>query len=66
MIWNLRCGIEWKRHLIPIVFLFVMILSQQVLNNLDVTMIGLIKSDEDVGLYSTAVKIYYVGGFAKI
>lgn len=60
MIWNFRSGIDWKRHVPPIVTLFVMILSQQVLNNLDVTMLGFMKGDRSVGLYSTALKIYSI------
>lgn len=49
--------IEWKKHLAPIVYLFVMILSQTIFNTADVTMLGLMKDDYAVGIYSTAVKI---------
>ncbi|RHM59393.1 MULTISPECIES: oligosaccharide flippase family protein [Coprobacillaceae] len=51
--WN----IDWKRHMKPILCLFVMLLSQTIFNSSDITMLGLIKGDFDVGLYSTAVKI---------
>lgn len=49
--------IEWKRHMIPIIFLFVMVLSQTVFSSADVTMLGLYKGDYEVGIYSTAIKI---------
>ena len=50
-------GIEWKRHLKPVLLLFVMILAQSLFNNVDVTMLGIIKGDREVGIYSTAHKI---------
>ena len=49
--------IDWKKHLPPIMFLFVMMLAQTILNNTDVTMLGLIRNDYEVGLYSTAHKV---------
>lgn len=49
--------INWKKHIIPICLLFVMMLSQLIFNNADVTMLGIIKGDYDVGLYTTAMKI---------
>lgn len=48
---------NWKVHAKPIVLLFVMILAQTIFSNADVTMIGLIKGDTEVGYYSTAYKI---------
>ena len=48
---------HWKRHFKPILFLFVMILAQTVFNNADITMLGLMKGDYEVGIYSTAFKI---------
>lgn len=50
-------SIDWKKHLMPILYLFVMTLSQVVFNNVDITMLGMIKGDYEVGLYSTAHKI---------
>lgn len=44
-------------HLKPILLLFVMILAQNVFNNADITMLGLMKGDFEVGIYSTAYKI---------
>jgi len=49
--------IEWNRHMIPIISLFVMTLSQVIFHNADITMLGIMKSDYEVGLYSTAHKI---------
>lgn len=49
-----------KRHLSPIFQLFAMLLSQQVFVNSDTTILGLVKGDYQVGLYSTSVKIYNI------
>ena len=49
-------NIDWKRHLSPILFLFVMQLSVTIFNNADTTMLGIMQSDYQVGLYSTALK----------
>lgn len=46
-----------RKHLKPIGLLFVMILAQTIFNSSDITMIGLMRGDFEVGLYSTAVKI---------
>lgn len=49
--------INWKKHFTPIVYMFVMILAQTILNSVDTTMLGLIHGDLAVGIYSTATKI---------
>lgn len=49
---------EAKKHLPQILLLFSMILSQTIYVNSDVTMLGFIRGDYEVGLYSTSVKIY--------
>lgn len=49
--------IDWKRHLSPILFLFVMQLSVTIFNNADTTMLGIMKSDYQVGVYNTALKV---------
>ena len=49
--------INWKSHMPPILLLFVMSLSQMIFNNVDITMLGLIWNDKEVGLYTTAHKI---------
>lgn len=49
--------INWKKHIPPIMLLFVMMLSQTIFNNVDITMLGIFQDDYQVGLYSTAYKI---------
>ncbi len=49
-----------KRHLPPVLLLFAMQLSQIIFTNADVTILGLFHGDWEVGLYSTAVKIYNI------
>ena len=50
-------NIEWKRHLGPIIWLFVMSLSQVIFKNVDITMLGVMWNDYEVGIYTTAEKI---------
>ena len=52
--------LQFKRHIVPILWMFVMLLSQNVFHQADVTMLGLMRSDYEVGLYSTSVKIYTI------
>ncbi len=56
-IWDVRNGIDWKRHIMPITYMFVMILAQTIFNSVDSTMLGLIHGDREVGIYSAAHKI---------
>lgn len=51
---------EWKKHMKPILLLFTMILAQTIFKNTDITMLGLMKGDFEVGIYSTAIKIYNI------
>lgn len=46
-----------KKHIPPIMGLFAMLLSQTIMGSIDTTMLGFMKSDYDVGLYSVASKI---------
>lgn len=50
--------IEWKKHMPPIMLMFSMIIAQTIYCNSDMTMLGLMRGDFEVGLYSTSVKIY--------
>ncbi len=50
-------NIHWQEHFKPILLLFVMLLAQTVFNNTDTTMLGLMKGDFEVGIYSTAHKM---------
>lgn len=47
-----------KKHIIPIVVMFGFLISSIICTNSDITIIGFIQGDREVGLYSTAVKIY--------
>lgn len=47
-----------KKHLPPIMMLFSLILAQTVYCNSDITILGFLRGDVEVGLYSTSVKIY--------
>lgn len=49
--------IEWKRHMLPILSLFVMLLAQTVFNSVDSTMLGLMYGDYEVGIYGIAHKV---------
>lgn len=49
-----------RKHLPSIILLFAMILAQQVFVNSDTTILGIIRDDYEVGLYSTSVKIYNI------
>ena len=55
---TLKCNL--KKHLPPILGLFAMMLAQQIFTMSDITIIGLTLGDYQVGLYSTALKIYNV------
>ena len=50
-------AIDWKKHLKPILLLFVMLLSQTVFFTVDSIMLGIMKGDYSVGIYTTALKI---------
>lgn len=52
--------IPFGRHLPPVLLLFAMQLSQVIFTNADVTMLGLIHGDREVGLYNAAIKIYNI------
>jgi O-antigen/teichoic acid export membrane protein len=56
---HLTRHMNWKRHFYPIL-LFVMTLSQQILNNIDITMLGLLKNNAAVGLFSVASKVILI------
>ena len=47
-----------KKHLIPILLLFSLQISQSIFVNSDKTILGLIKGDYQVGLYGVSVRIY--------
>lgn len=47
----------WQEHFKPILLLCVMMLAQTIFNNTDTTMLGLMKSNFEVGIYNTAYRI---------
>ncbi len=48
---------DFRRHIRPMFTFFAMTVATTVYTNLDVVMLGLMKSNYDVGLYNAAVKI---------
>lgn len=54
---SLTFHMDWKKHFPPIMMLFTMIVAQSILGHLDTTMIGFLKGDYEVGLYSSCTKI---------
>lgn len=53
-----KCNL--KKHLPSILVLFSLIITQTIYTTSDITILGLIKGDYQVGLYSTSVKIYNI------
>ena len=51
-------GFDARRHLIPMLVLFGNALAVSVYINIDVTLLGVMRGDHEVGLYSVSVKIY--------
>lgn len=51
-------AINWKKHFIPILTLFATTLSVTIYVSSDMTILGLLCGDHEVGLYSVSVKIY--------
>ena len=53
-------NIDWRKHFPPILLLFSMLIAQTIYVNSDTTILGLVKGDYAVGLYSVPVKIYNI------
>lgn len=53
---------NWREYLVPIFTIFASTVAIKIYLASDVTMIGLIKGDYSVGIYSTATKIYSIVG----
>lgn len=51
---------NWKRHLIPILIIFGYNVSIMVFVNSDITILGFMKNDYIVGIYSVSTKIYSI------
>lgn len=51
---------KWNKHLSPILKFFASVITQQIYVNSDIVMIGWMITDQQVGLYSTASKIFNI------
>lgn len=49
---------NWKKHIVPILILFAAGIANMVYVNSDITLLGLLKSNYVVGIYSISSKIY--------
>lgn len=54
--------LDLRRHIEPILWLFAMAVVQTIFSNADITMLGIMKGDYQVGLYSTAHKVTKIIG----
>ena len=57
---RLSSHISWKYHLKPILVIFATTLAVNIYLSSDTTILGIMKTDYAVGIYSTAVKIYTI------
>ncbi len=55
-IWPLKIR-ELKKHISPMLWLFAMAVSIELYTVLDTTMLGFLKGDTEVGLYTAAIKV---------
>lgn len=51
---------NWHTHMKPLIILFVSAAAISIYVNVDTTMLGWIKGDYDVGLYTVAVRVYSI------
>lgn len=51
---------DWKKHLIPIFILFAAGIANMIYVNSDITLLGLMKSDYIVGIYTVSSKVYSI------
>lgn len=52
--------IDWKHHLEPILVIFATGIATQIYVNSDITILGILKNDYLVGIYSVSSKIYAI------
>ena len=52
--------IDWKRHLGPILIIFSASVATTIYVGTDATMLGILRTDAEVGIYGTAMRIYAV------
>lgn len=53
-------NVDWRTHLKPIMILFAMSVTVTVYVSSDMTILGFLSSDYDVGIYSVSVKVYNI------
>lgn len=51
---------EWKLHLKPILVIFASTIATSIYVNSDITMLGFLATDYEVGIYSVSAKIYRI------
>lgn len=51
-------NINYKKHLVPLLLFFCNEVALTIYVNSDITILGVLKEEQDVGIYSLAVKIY--------
>ncbi|SEM31253.1 Membrane protein involved in the export of O-antigen and teichoic acid [Ligilactobacillus sp. WC1T17] len=59
---KLTLDIPWKAYLLPIFTIFGSTVAIKIYVGADTTMLGFMKSDYEVGIYSTSTKIYSIAG----
>lgn len=57
---TITLNINVRKRIKPIMLLFAMVLSQTIFLNSDTTILGMMRNNYEVGLYSTSVKIYTI------
>lgn len=55
---KLTLRMNLRKHLLPILMLFGFMLASIICTNSDITLLGILRGDYEVGLYSTSVKVY--------
>lgn len=57
---KLKFKLDIKAHLLPILILFLNNISVIIYTNSDITLLGILKNEYEVGLYSVSAKIYTI------
>lgn len=57
---KLTVNCNWKEHIRPILILFASLAATSIYVNSDTTMLGFMRSDYEVGIYSVSAKIYRI------
>lgn len=57
---NLTVHTNWRKHLKPIMIIFASAIASTIYISSDTTILGILKNDYAVGIYSTSVKIYQI------